>query len=446
MRRPRSLQMRLALALGVALSVLWLAAALLTGRMLHNEIDEVFDSSLQETAQRILPLAVADILDRDEDGVARDIALLRPHEEYFTYVVRDAQGRVLIRSHGAEDAIFLPFEKVGFRQTEGHRLYYDSALQGSVTIAVAEPLSHRAAVTREMLLGLGLPVLLVIPLSFLIILALVRGGFAPLRRLRMELAQRGAQDLSPLADGDMPLEIAPVTRAVNQLLIRLGHAFEAERSFAANAAHELRTPVAGAIAQAQRLRSETKDLQAAARAGDIEATLKRLNRLSEKLMQLARAEGGRLRGSRARDLAPVLKLVVSDFERAAPGRLDLTLPPSAVLCDLDPDAFGILCRNLIENALRHGPAAGSVAVALGADAVLRVSNGGPVIAPETLARLTARFERGGTKGDGTGLGLAIIQTIVERAGASLTLHSPRPGQVDGFMAEVHLPQPAGAGA
>src|SRR5690606_22353516 len=165
----------------------------------------------------------------------------------------------------------------------------------------------------------------------------------------------GARDLSEVPAEGLPTEIGPLAETLNSLLARLRDAFEAERSFAANAAHELRTPLAGAIAQAQRLRSETHDPATDARVAEIEATLKRLTRLSERLMQLARAEGGRLRMDRSAARRAVARIVVDDVERAgAPGRIALTLPDTAVMSDIDPDAFGILCRNLVENALRYG--------------------------------------------------------------------------------------------
>lgn len=440
MRLPRSLQARLGLSLGILLTVLWIAAAFVTAVKLRHEMDEVFDSALQETAQRLLPLAVVDIVGRDDDGNTQRLGAIREHEEFFTYIVRDARGRILLQSHAADPEVFPPYDGPGFRQTATHRLFNDDALRGSISITVAEPLDHRATVAREIQMGLGLPLLVVIPVALLAIVLAVRASLGPLRRYRERLELRDARDLSPVPAGDVPSEIAPMVDTLNRLLERLKGAFDAERSFAANAAHELRTPLAGAIAQAQRLQSETNDPAASVRAADIEATLKRLTRLSERLMQLARAEGGRLRLDQASDLRTVAGIVIEDIGRTmAPGRILLTLPDGPVMSDLDPDAFGILCRNLVENALRHGSETDPVEVALAANGVLSVSNEGPVVDPETLDRLTARFERAGSDTDGSGLGLAIVAAIAERIGSQLVLTSPRPGQDSGFEASLRLP-------
>lgn len=121
MRWPRSLQGRLALSLGIALTLLWLGATWATATLLRGEMEQVFDSALEETAQRILPLAVRDILDRDEEDLADRIATLRQHEELYTYVVRNDQNHVLIRSHAAEDADFPPFDGMGFCQKGAER-------------------------------------------------------------------------------------------------------------------------------------------------------------------------------------------------------------------------------------------------------------------------------------------------------------------------------------
>ncbi|MDP2081968.1 MAG: ATP-binding protein [Pseudotabrizicola sp.] len=439
MRWPRSLQSRLALSLGVLLTLLWVAAAWGTSVALRHEMDEAFDSALQETAQRLLPLAVLDVLGRDEDDTPQRLATIRDHDEFFTYIVRDARGQMLLQSHAAEAAVFPPYDGVGYHQTATHRLYTEAALQGSIRITVAEPVEHRSTVARNIQIGLALPLLVVIPAALLAILLAVRTSLRPLREFRKTLGGRDAHDLSPVPTKGLPWEIAPVAATLNDVFERLKASFDAERSFAANAGHELRTPLAGAIAQAQRLRSETSEPGTVQRATDIEATLKRLTRVAERLMQLARAEGGQLRLDHASDLRLVARLVVADIDRtAAPDRIRLTLPEQPVMSDLDPDAFGILCRNLIENALRHGQEGSAVEVELTADGTLIIANAGPVVPAQTLARLTARFERAGASAEGSGLGLAIVAAIADRLGSELILKSPRTGQASGFEARLKL--------
>jgi two-component system, OmpR family, sensor kinase len=509
--RRDSLQLRIVLAVGLVVTVLWLAAASLTGRLLDNQMNQVFDRDLRNTAMRILPLVLREYTYHgrgyflsDDDGhesesehgrprgareddhpqgsatdgarptgstqsdtgrdesdrregefrvpTAGDLAAtgrslnglnarLQTGDEYFSYVVRDDEGAALLLSPGADPAVFPRLSEPGYATSDTHRLFYATVEDGEMSITVAEPLSHRRAVARDMLIGLSLPLLLVIPISLSAILFVVRRGLRPLVVLRRELARRGPRNLGPLSDAGLPSEISPIAQGINQLLERLQEAFEAERSFAANAAHELRTPVAGAIAQAQRLQAETADPQASARAREIETTLKRLNGLSVKLMQLARAEGSRLRTGTAQDMRPVLRIVAEDFRHAGErGRIEMTLPEAPVLSDLDPDAFGILARNLIENALRHGTADQPVVVALSPDGVLSVANDCAPIAAGELARLTQRFARSDTAGEGVGLGLAIVRTIAERGEGDLQMLSPSPGAARGMTLRFVLPQ------
>lgn len=443
MRRPRSLQSRIALTVGLVLMALWIGAASTTAVLVRHEMDEVFDSALRGTAERILPLAVADIIDREEEGMTQRLSALRVHDEFFSYIVRDDLGRVLVASHAADDDDFPPWAGSGFARTSTHRLYSASALQDTIRITVAEPLEHRRSVAREVQVSLGLPLLILLPLALVAIAVAVRNSLGSLRRFRTRLERRNARDLSSLPTDDLPSEITPVATTLNDLLDRLRAAFEAERSFAANAAHELRTPIAGAIAQAQRLQSETQDPNVRTRASDIEATLKRLTRLSERLMQLARAEGGRMTTDTPVDLRPIAQLVVEDMKRSSDdGRIFLTLPEAPVVSQLDPDAFGIICRNLVDNALRYGPENGEVAVTLTADGRFIVSNDADIIPQQVLDRLTLRFERVASSATGSGLGLAIVSAIAERAGGALSLASPPVGQKSGFEATVTLPQPS----
>jgi two-component system OmpR family sensor kinase len=436
MRLPQSLQGRIALGLGVGVTALWLVAGVITGLMLQSEMNEISDAVLEETAQRLLPLAVIDIVNRDEEGVAQDIARLREEDELLTYLVRDDQGRVLIRSHAAKDSDFPAFGAVGFSQTDHHRLYSDAALKGAITIVVAEPLAHRAEIMRHLLMVLALPLLVLIPASLLGGNWIVRRNLAPLRQVSSSLAHRGGGNLTPLSDRNLPSEIKPISGAVNALLARIQRTLEAERSFAANAAHELRTPVAAALAQTQRLIAETPAGAGRQRAEDIEASLKRLHRLAEKLMQLARAEGGRMRVAETSDIRPIVAMVATDASSLAKTEIKISLPPTAVMSDIDPDALAILTRNLLENAIRHGAA--PVQLLLSARGLLVVENAGAVVEAQALAKLTARFQRGDSVAEGTGLGLAIVQAIATGANAQLVLASPAPGKLDGFAVSVQL--------
>lgn len=190
------------------------------------------------------------------------------------------------------------------------------------------------------------------------------------------------------------------------------------------------------------VQAETRDADAKTRAAEIEATLKRLTRLSERLLQLARAEGGRLRRDVAGDLRPVARLIVDDMARMVdPGRILLTLPDSAVMSDLDPDAFAILMRNLIENALRYGSEYSAVEVSLALDGTLIVANDGPVVPAEDLARLTQRFQRARSDTNGSGLGLAIVAAIAERTGCELEFSAPRKDRNSGFEARFAIASP-----
>lgn len=452
MSRAPSLQLRLALIVGIGVALFWLVAAALTAERASREVAGLFDSDLRATAERLLPLALHDLRkgweEDDDDHRGRFVPGFEGDDDHeggrdgerrlgdVVWRITDRAGALVVQSEGAVDGLFPPDLPPGFSDTATHRIYVARGRDG-MTIAVAEPAADRRAMSRGLLLNLALPLALLLPLSLVVLIWAVRRGLAPIGALTGDLSRRGAQDLSPLPDEGLPLELRPITESLNQLLARLRSAFEAERSFAANAAHELRTPVAGAIAQTQRLRAETQDTAAARRAGEIEATLKRLMRSSEKLMQLARAEGGRMHRDTALDVRAVVRVVVDDLTRSGATPCQLDLPGAAVMSVIEPDALGILLRNLVENAQKHG-ADQPVLVRLEADGSLLVSNAGPVLPPEALARLTARFEKG-ERSDGTGLGLAIVTTIAERAGAGLSFSSPAEGRPDGLSVRVRLP-------
>ncbi|HSH47758.1 MAG TPA: HAMP domain-containing sensor histidine kinase [Halomonas sp.] len=440
MRGTTSLQRRLGVGLTFGVVALWLVATTLTVFIVQHSIDRTLDSSLEEVAQRILSLAVVEIFNRDSSDPLQHVASLRPHEEYLTYLVRKADGTPLLVSHDVDLSVFPETPRVGLRSSATHRLYGTSAVSDTFFIEVAEPLTYRHRATREMLAMLLLPLAVLVPLSLVGIWWFVRHSLGGLLAYRQALETRDAGDLSPVEGKRLPAELVPIAEAVNHLLERLRRALEAERSFTANSAHELRTPLAATLAQVQRLHREVPPGPLQDRAARIETSLRELSRLSEKLMQLAKAESGGLLAETPHDVLPIISHVVDDFCRASEVRLEVSLPKEPVLSSIDADALAILLRNLIENALKHGEQDRPVEVAVSSEGMLCVINAGPVVPAEDLARLTDRFQRANTRAGGSGLGLAIAQAIAVGSGATLRLISPATGRVNGFEASLWLPR------
>lgn len=461
---PWSIARRLISVLTIVIAVLWLIAVVAAAVIVNHEINEVFDSALQETAQRMLPLVVHDFeeaghndgdddeedddddSDGDDDEESGGELILEnlefpEHEEYLIYQVRDTAGRVLLRSHDAPETPFPIALRHGHGEADGWRFFTESYPPAGLFIHVGEPLEHRREVVVETLTWLAAPLGLLIPLAGIVIFWIVRRSLAPVGAVRTALAARGGADLSPISHDAMPEELAPIVQDMNHLLGRLGQALDSERAFAANSAHELRTPVAAALAQTQRLAAEFEGKPQLARIDQIAATLRRLGDLVEKLLQLSRAEAGIALSRDPVDVMPALRLVIEEFTRRGDGGERLRFDDGGrqrLLARIDIDAFGIVLRNLIDNALRHGPEGGKVAVSLDDSGVLHVFNDGAVVPPERLARLTDRFERGDAAASGSGLGLAIVETILAQSGGRLDLHSPARGREGGFEAVLRL--------
>jgi len=446
MRLPRSLQTRLSLVLGLGIAIVWSVATLSTSLTINTEMNRVFDAALQETAQRILPLAEQEIFDREDEDEAFTLEEAAPSADVLTYVIRDARGQVRLRSQDIELDNFKPDTVDGYSNTATHRLYSETNRRGTLTIIIADPLLHRQEVTDEAFFALISPLAYLLPVSMLGIWLVVRLSFRPLRRFRAEIESRGSGDLSPIPAENIPTEIKPVLTEVNNLMDRLARAIEAERGFTANSAHELRTPVAAALAQTQRLISEATDPKSRDRATQIETALVRLAALSEKLLQLAKSDGAGLVATQNADLVPVLSLVLEDFERLdhTANRIMTHVPDGAVMANIDPNAFAILLRNLLENGLKHGDPDKPVDVYLSPRAELRVLSPGPAIPPETLDRLTRPFVRGDTIASGTGLGLAIVKSIAIGSGGSIALHAPMSTGENGLEVVVALTAQKGA--
>lgn len=428
------------------MTALWLLGGAVAGAVVRREVNQILDSAIQEVAQRVVPLAYAELLDR-EDGsgeppAVQHLAPVGPHSELITYVVRNADGRILLQSHDADASAFPASLAPGFADGPTSRLYTEVAILGTLFVTATEAPGYRSSSLMQATVSLLAPLVLLLPLTIFGIWALVAVSLRPVMALRREIEERGDTNLSPVGYGALPSEVRPAAEALNRLLLRLKRVLEAERSFAANSAHELRTPIAAALAQTQRLIVELPQGSAAARARGVEAALRQLARLSEKLLQLARAEGGGVLTDAAQDLSQTLSFLLDEITESTDhaDALLVKLPDRGVaMSRLDVDAFAILCRNLIENALKHGDKGQAIEVRLATDGTLSVDNHAPAVDQLTLARLKRPFERGAGRGEGTGLGLAIAASIARAAGTKLELLSPSPGRTEGFFARVRLP-------
>jgi len=440
---PWSLTARLIMTLGLGLSLLWLGATGFAALVMTHEINEVFDSALQETAQRLQPLVFGHRRDHDDADIADsgEEPRVAPHKEYLQYQLRNAAGDVLLRSHDAPAAPFPAPLRPGFAAIGGQRFYTEASRDGNFFIQVGEARAHRAEAIWDSLVWLALPLFALLPLAGILVVRAVRRSAAPIDALNAEMGSRSGSNLDPLPETGLPHELMPLVHGLNRLLLRLRMALDHERAFAANSAHELRTPVAAALAQLQRLAAETENPRPREQVQQAIASLRRIGDLAEKLLQLSRAESGIALASEPADLLPVIDLVLSDYLRKPEVRSRLVVDlegVSELIATIDIDAFAIVLRNLLDNALLHGAPTQPVRIAVGADRCIRISNGGAVIAPATLAQLKDRFARGQTTASGSGLGLAIVDTILRQAGYALVLKSPATGMTDGFEAIIDL--------
>lgn len=438
-----SMSRRLIVALTGTVTAFWLLAAGLGIMVMLEEFGEIFDSVLEETADRLMPLVLDDLAREagNSNGPGRIASDVLPEEAYLTYQVRDTDGAVLLRSHALSGPPLDAPLKRGYHDTPTHRIYTAVSADNSIFVQVADPLSFRREAAVEAGSTLILPLLVLIPASIIAIRLIVRRVLKPVEALRKTIAGKDGGNMAPLEELALPVELQPIAHSVNLLLERLKAALEAEREFTANSAHELRTPIAGALAQTQRLIEELTDAPSKARATQIARSLGNLGRLAEKLLQLSRAEAGIAVNDSPADLMPVLRAVTDEMRRLVLARAEIELEiaeGTTLVRPINGDAFAIVMRNLLENALAHGDPHQPVRIYAAADGTIVVANGGPLVDAQTLSTLTARFVRGKTIAAGAGLGLSIIAKLVSQMNGTFELRSPATGRRDGVEARLTL--------
>jgi two-component system, OmpR family, sensor kinase len=452
MLRAGSLTKALTRSLVVGLALLWLLGVLFSGIVLKHLIDEKSDDELQESAAILMSLV------RHTDDLLVTAAVLGeikspsshgPTHERFVYQIRDASGNMLLRSNNAPLALNNIALHEGLADVGAWRVATQVDAENGRVLQLADPLAERREALVTSLLWLTVPLAALLAFAVFIVLRASRALVAQVRRTATAVSRQDPQALGLLPLDGIVTEMKPAVEATNRLLGKLAEALEAERSFTYNSAHEIRTPIAAALAQGQLLAATANGTALKVQADAMVEALRRLARLAERLLALARAEGAQQLTEDWVDLAQVVRLTVDEFRHHTGlrgRRIVAEASPARVRGDLD--AIGLAVRNLVENALVHGTGGTTIRVMCGSSqqgGAIAVIDDGAGVAGSELPTLLKRFARGaGAQGGGAGLGLSIVDTLARRMGARLVLRSPPEDQAAGFDARLvwDAPPPA----
>lgn len=441
--RSGSISSRLTRDLSLWVGLLWLAMSIGVTLYVQREIDDACDESLVTSAKRLLELAAHEVGEMREHAAGKAPVVLGHVEtdsayhldlHSVTYQILGTSGEVLLRSFDAPVENLAASSQSGFTQTPLWRVYSLKHPTEPLYIHVADSVAHRNEERRDTMLWLLLPLLAVFPGIAWLIHRVTQRSLAPVEGLVAEIARRGVTNMDPVGGAELPSEMQMICESTNHLLMRLKEALDVERSLAANAAHELRTPLAVARLRLANALDHSLPQTARIAMDEAAASLDRLARRAEKLLQMSRAESSAALARETVDLGRLACDVAQEFWRDpdASRRLKVQLSSDNPIVTIgDADALAIALRNLIENALRYAPSA-SVKVKVTEPAVITVRDLGPGVDAATLKIMSARHVRRSADQSGFGLGLSIVKTVVERHGGTMDLQSPSKGHKSGL--------------
>ncbi len=310
-RRPGSVTERLTRSLLVGLTVLWLTGVLGSGVVLKHLIDEKSDDELQESGMILMTL-VRHIDDPLVTAALLGETTMPPHatppHERLVYQVRDRSGQMLMRSSNAPPELLGISLEPGFVDVHAWRVLTLEDREHGHFLQLADPLAERRDALVKSLAWLTVPLAALLAFAVFILFRASHSLVQQVRRTANAVSRQDPQALGLLPLDGVVTEMRPAVEATNHLLARLAAAFEAERSFTYNSAHELRTPIAAALAQAQLLAARAEETALQEPAGALVAALSRLARLAERLLALARADGAQALADDWVDLSRVIRL------------------------------------------------------------------------------------------------------------------------------------------
>jgi two-component system, OmpR family, sensor kinase len=437
----KSLRTNLVLWLTGALGLGIVAVLAATYSFAYRQLSVILDQELTQIAQAV---------HLREDWMEAGNVRIAREDVAFAVRAYDDGGRVYFESGLPALPIEAPQSlEPGFSNVDSDegawRVYTHVTPEG--VVQVGQPEAAREALARELALQMVLPLLLLIPVVALVVAWALRRGLAPLEHTSGSVSDRDASRLDPIATASVPRELLPLVEQINALLARLSVSLEAQRRFIADAAHELRSPVAALALQAQ-LAERTHNAAAREAAfAELGRGIERTERLVEQLLDLARLEPGvPAAGHSTLDVARLAREVVGSFAARADARgvdLGAEAAEPARLEGNEAELRSLLA-NLVDNALRYAPCESQVTVAVRkADSAVEIEvvDAGPGIPAAERGRVVQRFQR--VEGDaaaGSGLGLAIVRAIAEGYRGEVALADARPGRVPpGLSVRVRLP-------
>lgn len=444
-----SLRRRLVWLLTATVAVIWLVAAVLAYRQAHHEADELLDAQLEQLADTLLAIVSGGEVEHFVEELHEHADRAKVPIAFEIWYGEKGPMRRLVTSPGHEG--FKTGATLGFsdrtHQGSRWRLYTVEDDDAEYRVIVGQNHAAREELAREIGLSLILPAGLALVLMALSVWAVVGRSLRPVEALAREVGALDAKALAPLPETTtLPNEIAPLRRALNALVQRVNRAFENERRFTADAAHELRTPLAALKVQAQvAARAQTDESRRHALSKVI-AGVDRMTHLVEQLLTLARVDPANVGAAPGTlDPAPLIADVCADLQSQAERQRQSLVTDLAPGCRIavSPGWLEIALRNLIDNASRYAGEQARIEVRLaqdGANCVISVADDGPSVAPRLRDQIQDRFVRGEVDSEGCGLGLSIVARIATLSNARLELGEGlrRPDGGRGFAATLHF--------
>lgn len=421
-----------------------------------HEIEELFDAQLGQSArvlQGLLRLPQAQIDHQQLAQALIESAEQQPtlghrYESKLAYQVRDADRQIIARSFNVpvmgEDHWQPGFSNLGQGEQQWRRyVLFDPEQQ--LAIWVGERADVRGELVGKIVRSTLLPDLIGIPLMLLLVWLAIGFGLRPLERMAQQIRQRDPHSLQPLLVSDLPIELEPMQAALNRMLDQLGQLLAREQRFIADAAHELRTPLAILQIHAENARAASDPAERDAALSHLHAGVERATRLVSQMLTLAQLADEQQRGREPlqlqqtcrSELAQLLPLALKKHQELL-FYADATLPETL---QMEPGSLGMLLQNLVGNAIQHCPDGGTIELRLQRELtpspalLLCIENTGDAVPVAERERLLERFY---TRGEhpGAGLGLSIVQRVVERHQGRIEIDNSALG---GLRVSIHLP-------